>query len=204
VRINYLLILFFFYSLFASELTLDKSADELSLKLTDKENYSVLTFRKSSGDSVFTFLKYSKSRKMESLASECRTIDSLWVIAEKAEKDAKIELSSASIGYPLEYPDIMPDYIQAFLDSEEWQTHATVKGKELNYAVMHDIIRGSTIFSGLVDLMYLHGYYISGISSEKHGFVTKDDLIRYGFKGDEIIPMPFMLYWKVERVKKIK
>jgi hypothetical protein len=200
---KYLIFIAFLFTanLFSATITIAETEREYSLKYSDEASYRLLRFNRGVEDSLFSYFNFSRSGKSLTFVNEMAVLDTLFGIAAKK---IEIGLKSASVGYPLEYPDIMPDYIQAFLDSEEWQTHATVEGKELNYAVMHDIIRGSTIFSGLVDLMYLHGYYISGISSEKHGFVTKDDLIRYGFKGDEIIPMPFMLYWKVERVKKIK
>jgi hypothetical protein len=182
-----------------AEITVTQNETEYSLRLEKEDHYSVLSFRKSSEDSVYTYLKYSKSIKIEALALECSTIDSLWTLAEKK---VMIELVSADIGYPLQYPDIMPGYIQAFLDSEEWMTHVSLKGKELNYELMHSVIYSSNVFQPLTDLLYLHGYYVTGVSTEKHGFVPKEDLIRYGFKGDEIIPMPFMLYWKLEKIKK--
>ncbi|MDY0017757.1 MAG: hypothetical protein RBS89_07955 [Candidatus Delongbacteria bacterium] len=178
-----------------------RSDNELTLKLTEGDNYSVMSFRKTSEDSVFNFLKYSKNKKIISLSEECGIMDVLW---SEVDEETGILLNTADIGYPLQFPDIMPDYIQAFLDSEEWMTHVSLKGKELNYELMHSVIYSSNVFQPLTDLLYLHGYYITGVSTEKHGFVPKQDLINFGYKGDEIIPVPFMLYWKVERVKKVK
>jgi len=180
---------------------IERSDNELTLKLTDGDNYSVMSFRKTSDDSIFDYLKYSKNKKIISLSAECVIMDGLW---SQADSLINILLTTADIGYPLQFPDIMPDYIQAFLDSEEWMTHVSLKGKELNYDLMHKVIYENNIFQALTDLLYLHGYYITGVSTEKHGFVPKQDLINYGYKGDEIIPVPFMLYWKVERVKKVK
>lgn len=180
---------------------IERSENELTLKLTDGDNYSVMSFRRSSEDSNFDYLKYSKNKKIISLSEECGIMDGLW---SQADSLINILLTTADIGYPLQFPDIMPDYIQAFLDSEDWMTHVSLKGKELNYELMHSVIYSSNVFQPLTDLLYLHGYYITGVSTEKHGFVPKEDLIRYGFKGDEIIPVPFMLYWKVERVRKVE
>lgn len=180
---------------------IERSDNELTLKLTEGDNYSVMSFRTTSEDSVFNYLKYSKNKKIISLSEECGIMDGLW---SQADSLISILLTTADIGYPLQFPDIMPDYIQAFIDSEEWMTHVSLKGKELNYELMHSVIYSSNVFQPLTDLLYLQGYYITGVSTEKHGFVPKEDLINYGYKGDEIIPVPFMLYWKVERVKKVK
>jgi hypothetical protein len=38
------------------------------------------------------------------------------------------------------------------------------------------------------------GYHITGFSNEKHGFVTKENLQKSGFAGNEIVPMPFMVW----------
>ncbi|MBN2858248.1 MAG: hypothetical protein JXN63_07590 [Candidatus Delongbacteria bacterium] len=197
-RITHLIIAVIISAAFA-EITFTQNETEYSLRLEKNDHYSVLSFRKSPEDSVYTYLKYSKSIKPESIALECKTIDSLWTLAEK---QAAIGLASADIGYPLQYPDIMHNYIQAFLDSEEWMTHVSLKGKELNYELMHKVIYESEVFSSLTDLFNRYGYNTTGISTEKHGFVPKEDLVKYGFKGDEIIPMPFMLYWKLEKIKK--
>ncbi len=194
-------ILFLFLFNLNAEIGVSGSEREFSLMLSEGDSRSVLRFGREDAFSPFTYLKYSKSSKIESLEAECKIIDRLWM---HAAESIDVELTSADAGYPLLFPDVMPDYIQAFLDSEEWMTHVSLKGKELNYELMHKVIYESEVFSSLTDLFYLHGYYITGVSTEKHGFVPREDLMKYGFKGDGIIPVPFMLYWKVERIKKIK
>ncbi|MBN2858569.1 MAG: hypothetical protein JXN63_09240 [Candidatus Delongbacteria bacterium] len=193
--------LFIVSFLLQAETEVTRTVTEYSLKKSDGDSWSVLRFGRNDDFSPFGYMKYSKSARIESLEDECKLIDELW---SHADESVNIELTTADVGYPLQYPDIMPDYIQAFLDSEEWMTHVSLKGRELNYDLMHKVIYENDIFSALTDLFYLHGYYITGVSTEKHGFVPKEDLIKYGFKGEEVIPIPFMLYWRVERVKKVK
>ncbi len=200
MKLIYFIFLTFALTVNAS-ISIERTDNELTIKMSEADNYSILSFRKSSEDSLFHYMKYSKSKKIENLTEECSIMDDLW---SEADGKISIQLTTVDIGYPLQYPDIMPDYIQAFIDSEDWMTHVSLNGKQLNYEIMHKVIYENDVFSALTDLLYLHGYYISGVSTEKHGFVPKGDLIKYGFKGDENIPVPFMLYWKVERVRKVK
>ena len=186
---------------FSRDITISQTDNDYFLKYTEGDSYRILNFRRNLEDSVYTYIHYSVSFKPKALSEEVCYIDTLWDIAGKT---IDIKPSSVDIGYPLEYPDIMPAYIQAFLDSEEWQAHVSLNGKALDYNIMHDVIYGDDIFSDLIDLFYLHGYFTVGVSSEKHGFVLKEELQKYGFNGDEIIPMPYMLYWHIERVKKVK
>lgn len=193
--------LFFLSFLLQAQIEVTRTDKEYSLKKSTGESWSVLRFGRNDEFSPFNYMKYSRSVRIESLEEECKIIDELW---SHADESINVELSTADVGYPLQFPDIMPDYIQAFLDSEEWMTHVSLKGKELNYELMHKVIYENDVFRPLTDLLYLHGYYITGVSTEKHGFVTKEDLTKYGFKSSDIIPVPFMLYWKVERIKKVK
>ncbi|MGD9707945.1 MAG: hypothetical protein AB7V07_09825, partial [Candidatus Delongbacteria bacterium] len=88
---------------------IERSENELTLKLTEGDNYSVMSFRKTSEDSIFNYLKYSKNKKIISLSEECGIMDGLW---SQADSLISILLTTADIGYPLQFPDIMPDYIQ--------------------------------------------------------------------------------------------
>jgi hypothetical protein len=191
-------ILVYFMICLGAEVTVTQSENEYALKYSDSTMFRVLSFRKNETDSAFTYLHYSLGYKSEALAHEIFYMDTLWRIAES---NIEIDLSSADIGYPLEFPDIIKNYIEAFKGSKKWQAHVKAKKKELNYPLMHEIIYEKDIYRPFSLLLEKYGYKIASVSSEKHGFILKSDLRKFGFKGNEIIPMPFMLYWNLEKIK---
>jgi hypothetical protein len=188
---------FFISMLSAANLEIMETEREYSIKYsTDTTSYKILRFSKGFEDSLFTYMNYSRSNKTDGFEREMTVLDSLFEIA-----DGKIELSlrSASIGYPLEFDDVMPEYIRAFLNSEQWTQHIKVKGKELDYKLMRKVILDSGVFYKFKEVLRKYGYEIKELSTEKHGFILKKDLIGYGFSGSEIVPVPFMLYWQLEK-----
>ena len=50
------------------------------------------------------------------------------------------------------------------------------------------------VYKALNDFLKTKGIYISGFGTEKHGFVTKENLQKAGFTGNEIVPMPFIVW----------
>jgi hypothetical protein len=182
----------------SAEITVTHSANEYSLKYSDSTMFRILSFRKNDTDSVFRYLHYSLGYKSEALSHEIFYMDTLWRIADC---NIDIDLTSADIGYPLEFQDVIMNYIDTFNKSKKWQSHVKAKGKTLNYELMHEIILNSDIYRPFRNLLEKYGYKPVSISSEKHGFILKSELRKLGYKGKEIVPMPFMLYWKVEKIK---
>lgn len=200
MKIIILVLMFFSSVILSSEISFSRSETNFSIRDQDGDKYCLLTFRKTAEDSVFNYLKYSSCSKKGEFVHELAVVDSLWKLAQDS---IKIYLTAADLGYPLEFKAKIKEYIQTFLDSEEWMEHVSVNGKTLNYEIMRKVILENEIYPEIDELFCKHGYNITGINTEKHGFVIKNELIKYGFKGDEIIPVPFMLYWKLERIKKI-
>ena len=52
----------------------------------------------------------------------------------------------------------------------------------------------NNIYEPLYDFLQSKNYEINGIETEKHGFVTKENLQKAGFSGSEIIPLPFIIW----------
>lgn len=181
-----------------SDITFTRSSVDFSVRNDIDGKYCLVSFRKTADDTVYNYLKYSSCTKCESFANEMKMIDSLWTLAEDS---IKIDLNAADLGYPLEFKGKIKEYIQTFLDSEEWMGHVSVKGKSLNYDIMRKVIFENEIYPEITELFNNRGYTVTGISTEKHGFVIENELIKYGYTGDEIIPVPFMLYWKLEKIK---
>jgi len=182
-----------------SQITVTESDREYSLKYdTDSASYRVLRFSKGFEDSLFTYLNYSRSNKTDGFEKEMTILDTLFG---KSIGKIDLDLISASIGYPLEFDDVMPKYIKTFLDSKQWSDHIKAKGRELDYKLMRKVILECGVFESFLSLLKKYGYDVKELSTEKHGFVLKEDLIKYGFQGDEIIPVPFMMYWSLEKIK---
>lgn len=181
-----------------SEITFNRSSVDYSVRKEFEGKYFIVSFRKSPDDSVYTYLKYSGNSKSGSFDEQMAMIDSLWTLAEDS---IKIGLNAADLGYPLEFKSKLEEYIRAFLDSEDWMVHVTLKGKELNYDLMHKVIYENDIYPEITKLFNKRKYTVTGVSTEKHGFIPKVELVKYGFTGDEIIPIPFMLYWKLEEIE---
>jgi len=198
MKIILFLIPIFLFTCLVADISVYQTESEYSLKYSDSTMFRILSFRKSEADSVFRYLHYTLGYKSEALVHEIFYMDTLWRIADC---NINIDLNSADIGYPLEFPDVMKNYIDAFNGSKKWQAHVKAKGKDLNYKLIHDIIFESDIYRSFSALLQKYGYKIVSVSSEKHGFMLKSDLRKYGYKGKETVPMPFMLYWKLEKIK---
>lgn len=104
-----------------------------------------------------------------------------------------IQLTGANIGYPLEYDDVLQRQIQAFKRSPEWQAHLNQHGKQLNYELMRKIMIENHVYAPFEALLAEFGYAITGLSTEKHGFVPKEALKQMGEDTSTVVPIPFMV-----------
>lgn len=185
-----------FYFNASSQVKISKSNVDYSLKVEQDSIYRILTFWKDKDSSIYTSVKYSvsdfnKSSTPKKLSKEINTINQLWDIAYDT---ITFKLQSFNIGYPLLYSDVLKSHIQAFLDSEEWQNHVKQNGKKLDYEIIKRVMLEANIYMPLDDFLNSKGYSISGFETEKHGFVTKENLQKAGYSGSEIIPMPFIVW----------
>ncbi|MCB2195600.1 MAG: hypothetical protein KQH79_07055 [Bacteroidetes bacterium] len=183
-------------SLLNAQVTISKTNVDYSLKLEKDSIVRILTFYKVADSSFYHAIHYAISDFSHTgtefiLKNEIEFIQQLWNMAEDS---ISLELRSANIGYPLEYSDVLANHIQAFLDSEQWQKHITQNGKKLDYEIIKTVMLKQDVYKPFHDFLKSKGYHISGFSTEKHGFVTKENLQKAGFAGNEIIPMPFMVW----------
>ena len=185
------------------QVTISKSEVDYSLKIEKDSILRILTFWKEKDSELYTSVKYSVSdfnviSSEKILENEIKSINQLWDIA----SDSIIfNLQSFNIVYPLLYSDILKNHIQAFIDSENWQNHVKLNGKTLNYEIIKMIMEESNVYKPLNVFLNTKNYYISGFETEKHGFVTKENLQKAGYQGTEIIPMPFIIWDILERSK---
>ncbi|MFP4025317.1 MAG: hypothetical protein ACLFVR_12400 [Thiohalospira sp.] len=178
-----------------AQITISKSQVDYTLKIEQDKIIRTLTFWKNKDSATYTSVKYSISdfnstESEKNLKDEIGYINQLW---ETADDSIDIKLQSFNIGYPLLYSDIMINHIRAFQESDEWQNHVQKNGKALNYNFIQKIMIEKDVYAPLTSFLKTKKYTLSGFETEKHGFVTKEILQKAGFRGDEIIPMPFIV-----------
>lgn len=202
IVLSIILIVFVSETIFC-QVTVSKSEVDYSLKIEKDSILRILTFWKDKDSEIYTSVKYSVSdfnviSSQKILENEIKTINLLWDIASDS---INFNLQSFNIGNPLLYSDILKNHIQAFIDSENWQNHVKLNGKTLNYEIIKMIMEESNVYKPLNEFLNTKNYYISGFETEKHGFVTKENLQKAGYQGTEIIPMPFIIWAILERSK---
>jgi len=175
-----------------SNLKVKRSEVDFSLLLRDSLDYRVLIFSKQSDSVQFVHMKYS-SVVSDSLLleNEINTIKRLWNIASDS---IDISLSSVNIGYPMEYKDVLKRQIEAFLSDKEWREFVNENGKKVNYELTRKIMLDHGVYDQISPLLQEKGYKVIGLSTEKHGFVSADQLKALGYEGNEVVPVPFIVY----------
>ena len=179
-----------------AQISISTTSVEYSLTYKQDSIYRILTFWKDKDSTIYTSVKYSvisfeTTNLNTKLSEEIPFIKQLW---NKAEDSIQYNLQSFNIGYPLLYSDVLKNHIQAFLNSKDWQSHVKQNGRTLNYEIIKKIMLENNIYKPLNDFLKTKGYYISSFETEKHGFITKENLQKAGFTGSEIIPMPFIVW----------
>jgi hypothetical protein len=161
-----------------------------------------LLFGKDKNSKIYNLAKYtvsdfSTNPAEKELLNEIEIIQKLWNLA----KDSiAIELNSFNIGYPASYIDVLKNHIIAFNSSEEWQEHIQANGKQLDYAAIKRIMLTGNVYKPLTIFFKKMAIPLQVFDTEKHGFVTKENLLKAGFTGNEIVPMPFMVWITLERI----
>ncbi len=197
IKGNLLLLSFLFLiQTLPAQISVSKTNVDYTVQLKENNELHILTFWKDKDSTIYTSVKYSvsdfnKEIKDRTLKNEIAVINQLWQIAEDS---IIISLESFNIGYPLLYSDIFKNHIRAFLNSKNWQEHVKNNGKELDYQIIKAVMTENNIYEPLYDFLQSKNYEINGIETEKHGFVTKENLQKAGFSGSEIIPLPFIIW----------
>ena len=186
-----------------AQVKITKSDVDYSLIIAHDQVIRTLTFWKDKDSSIYHSVKYDVSDFQETnskknLEDEIQYIKKLWEIAEDS---ICFSLKSFNIGYPLLYADILKNHINAFLASEDWQNYSRKNGKKLEYKLQKQIMLENNVYKPLQDFLKTKNYSITGFETEKHGFVTKENLQKAGFSGEEIIPMPFIVWLKLAHTK---
>ncbi len=198
------IILSFIFILFASEaifsqVTVSKSEVDYSIKIEKDSILRILTFWKDKDSTIYTSVKYSVSDfnntlSEKNLEDEINAINQLWEIA----KDSiTFNLQSFNIGYPMYYSDILKNQANAFINSEKWKNHTIQYGKTLDVNLIRNIMLEQNVYEPLNEFLNNMGYRINGFDTEKHGFVQERDLQKTGLTGSEIVPMPFIVWVKL-------
>ncbi len=183
-----------------AQITISRTSVDFSVTYNEDSTYRILTFWKDQDSSIFTSVKYSitdfnKNPEVKILSDEIATINQLWNIA----KDSiEFKLESFNISYPLFYSDILNNHIKAFNESPIWQNHIKQHGKKLDYGIIKNVMLEYNVYKPLNDFFKEKVYIITGFETEKHGFVTKENLQKEGYKGDEIIPMPYIVWITIQ------
>jgi len=189
-------LLLLIFSFLNAQIKIEKSIVDYSLKIEQDSIHRTLTFWKNKDSTIYTSVKYSITDFNnvlfeKKLFDETSTINQLWDIA----KDSiNYNLQSFNISYPLYYSDILKNHIKAFNDSKEWQNHIEQNGKKLDYTIIKKVMFENNVYKPLNDFLKTKGYEISGFETEKHGFVTNENLQKAGYSGNKIIPMPFIVW----------
>ena len=202
-RILFIISFLLYYSPSFSQIISQKTANEFTLKMETDSIIRHLTFWKEQDSVIYTGCKYSYTKLKVlvnpiDLGDEVLNIEILWALASDS---IKIQLNRVFIGYPEEYSDIFTNHVLAFIASANWQNHVKDKGKTLDYDLIHQVMIDYNVYKPLHDFLLTKAYRISGFLTEKHGFATIENLKKAGFTGQEIIPLPFMVWINLESIK---
>ncbi|WOK08428.1 hypothetical protein RT717_07230 [Imperialibacter roseus] len=191
----YLLILLLPIShLCRGQIEVDTSFRSISLKLTLDDGYRSLTFRKNGDSDTAIFLNYFVSKNTGDRTNLSDEIPNIRILWDSATQLIPIRLTSANIGYPLEYDDVLQNQIAAFNASGEWKAHVNKNGKKLDYKLIRQVMIDHHVYGPFEDLLAAYGYALTDLSTEKHGFVTNEKLKELVRNPDEVIPVPYMVW----------
>ncbi len=173
--------------------------DSTSLSFRDSVNYPniQISFIKNKDSAAYSTLRISNyyyqanidtSFTLEYLSEQLSTI---WAIVEM---ENKISLTHVSVGYPLEYTDVLINQIEAFKNSPQWQPHLYESKLWLDYELIKATMLEADVYKPLNNFLKTKGFHISGFHLEKHGYVTKNKLEELGYDTNMMIPVPFIVW----------
>ncbi|MEM6524106.1 MAG: hypothetical protein AAF693_09950 [Bacteroidota bacterium] len=172
----------------------DRSYGDFTIREDFTSGYRLLRFSSPDSLGVFTHIKLTVSNNsVIFLTTELNELDKLW----NAVTDSiYINLKSVSVGYPLNYEDILKNQIEAFKSDSSWRS---LEDDGINYTQLRSTMINKGVYSPLIEWLASKRYKIMALSTEKHGIVPDVDLKRLGYTGSEEIPLPFMVWFQVER-----
>ncbi|MDA3886556.1 MAG: hypothetical protein PF638_13260 [Candidatus Delongbacteria bacterium] len=189
-------------------IAISKTSVDFSIENDDKKN---LRFSKELQSQIFSHFNYQDlnygTEKVRELKEEIKIIEFLW----NSGKDSiNIDLKSASVGYPLQYKDILLKQIEVFRNDPKWQKYTVYRknNKKPSWDIDHELIETimleGKVYSSLDDLLLKFGYKIKGFSVEKTGYVTQKYIDKYDLEYEESeikdIPIPFIVWVSVEKI----
>ncbi|MTI41057.1 hypothetical protein [Fulvivirga lutimaris] len=174
-----------------SKVGIRQSDVDFTLVLESDTMSRSLAFYKHKDSSRYHHMNYQfYSEKEIWLKDELALVNELWSIAEDS---IELNLKSLMLGYPLEYKDVLQNQIIAFRDNPEWND---INQEETfqNYKLMRDIMKTKSVYYPLDSLLETKGMAIQEFSTEKHGYVPREELKKLGFDETLKIPVPFMVW----------
>lgn len=76
-----------------------------------------------------------------------------------------------------------------------------IKYKRVEYKRIKKAIRAHIIYNKYYEVLKSHGYEIVEISTEKHGYIKKDEIKKMGINYKGRVLMPYSLVFKIKKVK---
>ncbi|GEM_PF-2629134 len=136
------------------------------------------------------------------LADCLPAIGRLW---DAAAESVAIDLRSVDVGYPAQFPDLLRRQIEVFAASPEWRQQLQRKKPSHDFRTLAPIMAAGNVYGALDVLLQVRGYRITGISTEKHGYLRREDVAgmdpppRLGGLRLRDIPLPFIVTIGVAR-----
>ncbi|MRR09473.1 hypothetical protein EG831_05245 [bacterium] len=136
------------------------------------------------------------------LADCVPAIGRLW---DAAAESVAIDLRFVDVGYPAQFPDVLRRQIAAFAASPEWKQQLKRKKPSHDFRALAPIMAAGNVYGALDPLLQVRGYRAIGISTEKHGYLRKEDVAgldpRPSLGGLRLrdVPLPFIVTIGVAR-----
>ncbi len=195
-----LLVLSFLFPLaLHSQIHFTRTEVDFTATIVESDVRRMLRFSRPVDSVKYRYMKYSwyaPSMMRVDLAREIAAIRRLW---DSVKDSIPIELSSVDVGHPRLYTDISTNHVRAFLASAEWQKHVRRRGRTHEYHLTDRVMMAGNVYAPLDNLLGEFGYRIVGYSTEKHGLMSAEELKELGFTGTEIVPMPLIVWIRVEK-----
>ena len=148
----------------------------------------ILSFRRNNDSILFDHINYQTTHNQKiKLSDEIKYIDGLW---ETIDYVIDVQLKSIMVGYPLEYKDVLINHIEALKERGNFDIN--------NYDLLRSIMLSKHVYQPLETYLKSRGYQLTKISTEKHGYVPKDDLKELGYPDSLKIPVPYMVWLEVK------
>lgn len=161
-----------------------KGETDYTIVLVEDSVRRVLSFRKHKDSSIFQYINYQTTHTNKAqLTDEVRIIHKLWDIADDS---IIIQPKGLMVGYPLEYSDVLRNQVNAFENEPEFEIN--------DYQKLRKIMVNNHVYEPVEKYLKSRNLRIEKISTEKHGFVPKEDLLELGFPDSLKIPVPFMVW----------